>query len=233
MSLVEEVAERVTQVRARIAHAGGDPATVTLVAVTKGFGPEAVVAALRAGVVDVAESYAQELVGKAAALSAVALDREPCWHFVGRLQTNKVARLAPLVGVWQSVDRSELVHRLSRRVPSARVLVQVDVTATSGRGGCAAKEVAALVAGARQGGLEVGGLMAVGPAGPPEGARSSFRLLASLADDLGLVERSMGMSGDLEVAVEEGSTMVRVGRALFGPRTAQPRAGHAVPASRH
>ncbi len=233
MSLVEDVAERTAQVRARIVGAGGDVTSVRLVAVTKGFGPEVVDAALHAGVVDVAESYAQELVAKAAALSTMPHHPLPRWHFVGRLQSNKVARLAPLVELWQSVDRMELVRHLVRRAPSARVLVQVDTTGASGRGGCVPGEVAPLVAAARQGGLDVSGLMSVGPAGPPEEARAGFRLLASLADDLGLVERSMGMSGDLEVAVEEGSTMVRVGQALFGPRTVRNRVGHAVSGARH
>ncbi len=228
MSLAEDVAERVAQVRTRIAGAGGDGRAVALVAVTKGFGPEVVGAALGAGVVDVAESYAQELVAKAAALPAAVHAPSPRWHFVGRLQSNKVARVASLVELWQSVDRIELIGHLARRAPSARVLVQVDLTGASGRGGCTPSEVAPLVAEARRGGLEVSGLMAVGPPGPPEGSRAGFRLLASLADDLGLVERSMGMSADLEVAVEEGSTMVRVGRALFGPRTVRNRSGHAA-----
>ncbi len=225
---VEGVAERVAQVRARIVGAGGDATSVTLVAVTKGFGPEVVAAALQSGVVDVAESYAQELVSKTAALSTMSLPSTPRWHFVGRLQSNKVARLAPMVELWQSVDRTDLIDHIVRRAPSARVLVQVDLARAQGRGGCLPGEVTALVATARQAGLDVAGLMAVGPAGPPEGSRAGFRLLASLADDLGLVERSMGMSGDLEVAVEEGSTMVRVGQALFGPRTVRNRAGHAV-----
>jgi uncharacterized pyridoxal phosphate-containing UPF0001 family protein len=233
MTLTEEVAERVAEIRVRIRDAGGDPAVVTLVAVTKGFGPEVVHATLGAGVVDVAESYAQELVRKAAAVSATEQQPVPRWHFVGRLQTNKVARLAPLVQLWQSVDRPEVVHHLARRSPSAQVLVQVDVSGAPGRGGCAPADVPGLVVEARQGGLDVSGLMAVGRGGAPEGARRGFRTLAGLADDLGLAERSMGMSGDLEVAVEEGSTMVRVGRALFGPRPERDPVGHAPSGGRN
>lgn len=203
-------------VRARIADAGGE-GRVTLVAVTKGFGPEAVAAAVAAGVDDVGESYAQELVAKAAEVSP------PRWHFVGRLQANKVRALAATVGLWQSVDRPRLVDELARRVPGARVLVQVDVTGEPAKGGCPPAEVPALVERAADAGLVPTGLMAVGPLGPPEAARPGFRALAALADRLGLAERSMGMSADLEVAVQEGATMVRVGTALFGPRP--PRAG--------
>jgi pyridoxal phosphate enzyme (YggS family) len=210
------VAERVAAVRARIAHAGGS-GRVRLVAVTKGFGPEVVAAAVAAGVDDVGESYAQELVAKAAVVDA------PRWHFVGRLQVNKVRALAGTVALWQSVDRARLVDELARRAPGAQVLVQVDVSGEPSKGGCPPAEVPALVERAAAAGLEPAGLMAVGPLGAPEAARAGFRALAGLADRLGLVERSMGMSGDLEVAVQEGATMVRVGTALFGPRP--PRAG--------
>lgn len=233
MNRTEEVAERVAKVRARITEAGGDPDVVTLVAVTKGFGPEVIAAVMSAGVADVGESYAQELVSKAATLTMKGHERAPSWHFVGRLQSNKVARLSPLVDLWQSVDRIELVRRLARHTPSSRVLVQVDVTRSPGRGGCSPEEAPALVDAARDQGLDVVGLMAVGQPGTAEGARAGFRRLSSLADDLGLVERSMGMSDDLEVAIEEGSTMVRVGRALFGPRSEQRWGGHAVSGRRN
>ena len=203
-------------VRARIAAAGGE-GRVRLVAVTKGFGPEVVAAAVAAGVEDVGEAYAQELVANAPAVDV------PRWHFVGRLQANKVRALAGTVDLWQSVDRPRLVDEVARRAPGARVLVQVDVTGEPSKGGCPPAEVPALVERAADAGLEPQGLMAVGPLGPPEAARPGFRALVGLADRLGLAERSIGMSGDLEVAVQEGATMVRVGTALFGPRP--PRAG--------
>ncbi|CAN5802024.1 YggS family pyridoxal phosphate-dependent enzyme [soil metagenome] len=216
VDLRDRVAANVEAVRARIRSAGGDPDAVRLVAVTKGFGPEVVEAALSAGVVDVAESYAQELETKAAVVSG------PRWHFVGRLQTNKVRRLAPLVELWQSVDRPALVAELARRAPRARTLVQVNVSAAPGQGGCDPRDVPALVDQLRACDMHVAGLMAVGAGGPPEQARAGFRLLAGLADGLDLEMRSMGMSADLEVAVEEGSTMLRIGRALFGPRAPVP-----------
>jgi pyridoxal phosphate enzyme (YggS family) len=220
--LDRRVARGLVEVRARIAAAGADPDGVTIVAVTKGFGVEAVEAALGAGLVDMGESYAQELVAKAAALGETGIR----WHFVGRLQSNKVRALAGIVHRWQSIDRPQLVAELARRAPGARVLVQVDVSGEATKGGCPPAETAELVARLAHVGLGVDGLMAVGARGGPEQVRPGFRLLTRVADDLGLPVRSMGMSGDLQVAVEEGATMVRVGQALFGPR---PGAGAGPP----
>lgn len=204
-------------VRERIAAAGGDE-SVRLVAVTKGFGADAVDAAARAGVTDIGESYAQELLAKVPEVAAP----DVRWHFIGRLQTNKVRAVAPFVDLWQTVDRAALADELARRAPGARVLLQVNVTGEPQKGGCRPLEAAALVNRMRQNGLDVVGLMAVGAAGAAEAARPGFRRLRQLADDLQLPERSMGMSTDLEVAVQEGATIVRVGRALFGDR---PRPG--------
>jgi PLP dependent protein len=207
------VRRRAREVRDRIA-AAGDPEAVRIVAVTKGFGANAIDAALRAGLTDIGENYAQELVAK-----QLAVTREGAtYHFIGQLQTNKVRQLVGIVDVWQSVDRATLGDELARRSPGAKVLLQVNVSGEPQKGGCAPHEAPQLVRRLRQSGLDVQGLMTVGPAGPPEAARPGFRLLNRLADDLELVERSMGMSDDLEVAVEEGSTMVRIGRALFGER---------------
>jgi pyridoxal phosphate enzyme (YggS family) len=214
-----DVATRVASVRARIAAAGGED-RVRLVAMTKGFDAAAALAALDAGVADLGESYAQELLAKVPAVA----DERVRWHFTGHVQTNKVRPLAPIVALWQSVDRAVLGDELARRSPGAQVLVQVNVTGSSTQSGCRPAEVGQLVGRLRRSGLAVAGLMAIGPAGAPEGARPSFRQLARLADDLGLAERSMGMSDDLEVAVEEGATIVRVGRAIFGDR---PHAGGA------
>ncbi len=185
-----------------------------VVAVTKGFGPEAVRAARQAGLADLGENYAAELVGKAAAVDE---DDGVVWHFLGAVQRNKVAQLAPLVGVWQSVAREAEGARIARFAPGARVLVQVETTGLSGRNGCSPAEVIELVPRLADLGLDVRGLMTV--AAPDSTAsREAFGSLARLADRLGLEERSMGMSDDLEAAVAAGSTMVRIGRALFGAR---------------
>lgn len=212
-----EVADRLGALRERLSRAGGDQ--VQVVAVTKGFGLDAVAAAREAGLADLGENYAQDLLAKATELSAGSdSGPQPRWHFIGRLQRNKIRKIADVVHLWQSVDRPELAAEIAKRAPGARVLVQVDVAGIGGRGGCAPDDTAGLVGRCREAGLEVAGLMAVGAPGTPEDARPGFRLLASQAQDLGLAELSMGMTADMEVAVEEGATMVRVGTALFGPR---------------
>ncbi len=146
----------------------------------------------------------------------------PEWQFLGAVQRNKVSRLAPVVSCWQGLSRREEGEAIARRHPGATVLVQVNVSGLPGRGGCAPEQVPELVAGLRDQPLQVAGLMAVGPPGPPEAAHAGFALVSTLADALDLPVRSMGMSDDLEVALSEGSTMVRLGRALFGDRPPKP-----------
>jgi uncharacterized pyridoxal phosphate-containing UPF0001 family protein len=224
----EEVARRLDEARLRIAAAAADPSSVRIVAVTKGFGVDAVTAARAAGLGDIGENYADELVAKAGAVGAPS----PTWHFLGAVQRNKVARLAPVVSWWQAVSRIEEGRAIARRAPGATVLVQVDLAGLPGRGGRAPAEVPELVAALRDEDVIVAGLMAVGPPGPAEGARPGFALVSSLADRLSLAVRSMGMTDDLEVAVSEGSTMVRLGRALFGARPVRPGASHPPPEPR-
>lgn len=205
-------------VRDRIAAAGGDPERVLIVAVTKGFGVDAVEAALAGGATHLGENYAQELVTKAAAVPD-----GPVWHFIGQLQTNKVRSLAPHVALWETVDRPSLVAELAKRAPGARVLVQVNISGEAAKGGCAPDATADLVAEARERGLDVAGLMGVAEAGDLVRAQGQFARLAGLRADLGLAELSMGMTADLEAAVAEGATIVRVGRALFGARPPRTR----------
>jgi PLP dependent protein len=210
----------------RIASTGRDPADVTVVAVTKGFGPEAMVAAVAAGLVDVGENYAAECIAKLEAasrsLAAHGDVARPRLHFIGRLQSNKVRLLAPHVTLWQSVDRGSLGAEIARRAPGAAVLVQVNVSDEPAKGGCPPHELDALVAALSVHGLDVRGLMAVGRTGEPAAARPGFAWLRAACDRLGLPVCSMGMTGDLEIAVAEGSTMVRVGSALFGMRPSRP-----------
>ncbi len=187
---------------------------MTVLPVTKTFPIEACFAAFEAGCPDVGENYAQEIVSKLGAAN-----RPFGVHFIGQLQTNKVRQLAPLISVYESVDRPSLVAELVKRVPGASVLIQVAALSEPGKGGCALAEVPALVATAQEAGLDVRGLMTVGPTtGGPEAARLGFRVVRQLMDRLGLRVCSMGMTDDLEVAVQEGSTQVRVGSALFGER---------------
>jgi pyridoxal phosphate enzyme (YggS family) len=220
VTTTDQVRARLAVVRERIDAAGGDD--VVVVAVTKGFGAEAVEAALGAGLVDLGENYAQELVEKAGAIDADGVPGrdglDARFHFIGRLQRNKVRLVAPFVALWQSVDRQELAAEIARRAPGAAVLVQLNLSGATQKGGCHPDEAAGLVDQARTAGLDVRGLMGVGPEGPAESARAGFRRLVALADELDLPVRSIGMSSDLEVAVQEGSTMVRIGTDLFGPR---------------
>ena len=209
-----QVADALQEVRDRIAaaaaRAGRDPGAITLVAATKTVDVARVQQVVDAGVVDVGENRAQELLAKTAVEGAR-------WHFLGQLQRNKVRQLAPWVGCWQSVDRAELGAEITRRAPGARVLVEVNVGEEPQKGGCAPAAVPALVDALRAGGLDVAGLMTVPPHG--DDPRRWFAQLREQAVALALAELSMGMTDDFEIAVEEGATMVRVGRALFGPRT--------------
>jgi pyridoxal phosphate enzyme (YggS family) len=221
----DEVAERLAWVRDRVEAAGGGPAPVTIVAVTKGFGPGAVKAAVAAGLEDFGENYAQELLAKAPSSPPVR------WHFLGGLQRNKLARLAPYVHLWQGLDDGARAAALARRQPGAAVLVQVRVSGSVPRHGADPAQVPDVVAHARAAGLDVRGLMAVGPrSAPPEETRRCFRAVARLARSLGLAEVSIGMSDDFELAVAEGTTMLRLGRALFGERPQrQVRVGECPP----
>ena len=210
--------EALERVQDRIVRAGGDPDRVCIVAATKGHPAERVAELVGAGLLDIGESYAQELVGKAEAL-ADHLDPRVRWHFIGNLQRNKVRHLAGFVHLWQSVDRLSLAAEIAQRAPGAQVLVQVNVSGREQQGGCPPERVAAVVDGCRDLGLDVRGLMAIGAQGGDVQVRAAFRTVRSLADDLALPVRSMGMSGDLEVAIAEGSTMVRIGTDLVGPRS--------------
>jgi uncharacterized pyridoxal phosphate-containing UPF0001 family protein len=215
-TLDEQVAERLAHVHDRIVRAGG--VGVTVLPVTKTFGIEACWAAHRAGCNAVGENYAQEVTAKFSD-TIVSIGVPFGVHFIGQLQTNKVRALAPFVSVYETVDRPSLVAELAKRVPGARVLLQVSSTGEAGKGGCPLDDVSALFDAASAAGLTVEGLMTVGPTdGGAEAARPGFRAARAMLDRLALPVLSMGMTDDLEVAVQEGSTQVRVGSALFGAR---------------
>ena len=231
---MSDVAENLRAVRARIAAAtraaGRDPDSVSLLAVSKTWPADAVRELAGLGQLDFGENRAQELLGKAAEVADLPLR----WHFVGQLQRNKAAAVARLGAVVHSVDRPSLAsaldragqERMSREGGPVEVLLQVDLGGRPGgamaRGGAAPADVPALadlVAGAA--GLRLRGLMAVAPL--EEDPRSAFERLAGVAarvraDHPEAVELSAGMSADLEAAVAAGSTIVRVGTALFGDR---------------
>ena len=220
---VELVTGRLEDVRRRIDAAGGDPERVRIVAVTKGFGPGAVEAARAAGLADVGENYAQEILTKAP-LAAPGTR----WHFLGPVQRNKVRKLVPIVSTWHGIDRPAAAEAVASALTSTKgpasdptgveVMVQVNVTGADGRPGCAPADVAEVVDRVRALPLRLTGLMAVGPTHVGDDSRECFRWLAGKAAELGLEELSMGMSDDFEMAVAEGATTLRLGRVLFGPR---------------
>jgi len=194
------------------------PAAVTLVAVSKSQPAEAIREAHAAGQRDFGENYVQEWREKAEALADLP---GIVWHFIGSLQTNKVKYLAGKVALVHTVDREELGREIAKRWEKAgaraRVLVEVNLGGEASKGGCQAGEVPGLVERLRAlPGLDVAGLTCIPP--PEEDPRRHFRALRALRDGLGLAELSMGMSGDYPVAIEEGSTLVRVGTAIFGER---------------
>jgi PLP dependent protein len=214
------VADTLAEVRERIAsaaqRAGRDPSEIRLVGASKTVPADRLVEALDAGLTDLGENRAQELLAKAATLADHATP--PTWHFVGQLQRNKVNGLVPWVTWWHSVDRVALGEAIARRSPGARILVEVNLGEEAAKGGCAPRETAPLVEALRGLGLDVAGLMTVAP---QDGDRRGWlAALRELAASLQLRELSMGMSDDFEAAIEEGATMVRVGRAIFGARSA-------------
>ena len=208
----QSVADRLAAVRSRLDSAGG--ASVRILAVTKGFDADVFAVAQQLGLHEVGENYAQELLAKVAPVKPTGLSV----HFIGQLQSNKVASLAGVVDTWQSVDRVNVADAIAKRSPGSTVFIQVNVSEEPQKGGCAMPDTDALVEHSRAAGLRVVGLMTVGKAGAPLEVAQGFRWLRTCADRLGLPECSMGMSDDLEIAVREGSTMVRVGSALFGDR---------------
>ncbi len=210
----QEVALRVQQIRSEIAHASSSP--VAIIAVTKTFGHDAIRAAVIAECDAVGENYAQEVLAKVAEAPI-----ELPVHFIGAIQSNKVRQLAPYISLWQGVDRLSVISELGKRAPGAEILLQVNTTNEDTKSGVAPAEVESLLAAGQDAGLVVRGLMTIGPtSGDIAQAEKAFLSLRSLADSLHLAECSMGMSDDYLVAVACGSTMVRIGSRLFGPRIA-------------
>ncbi len=228
-SIANEIAARLAEVRGRIdactARAGRPPGAVRLLAVSKTKEPLAIRAAYAAGQREFGESYAQELAQKAEVLRD--LDGI-AWHFIGRLQRNKVRSVVQAARVVHTVDRAELAAELGKRAAAAgvrvRVLVEVNVSGEASKGGCAPGELAAVLAAvAAEPSLEAAGLMTIPPdTDDPEEARPFFSALRALRDSHGgaamLPELSMGMTHDFPVAIAEGATIVRVGTAIFGAR---------------
>ena len=232
MELEPRITANLNTVNARIAAAaaaaGRATTDVRLVAVSKKFGPEHVEAAVAAGLQDLGENKVQEALQKQAATGALRVN----WHLIGHLQSNKARKAAEAFDWIHSVDSVDLLRRLDRAAAdcgrSPQLLIQVDLADEATKHGAPEAEVRRILDAATTcRWVEVRGLMILPPwSQNPEVTRPYFRRLRQLRDELRaagpdrsrLDQLSMGMSHDLEVAVEEGATMVRVGTALFGPR---------------
>lgn len=218
----EQVIHNVGVVRSHIADICGEAAQgVQLVAVTKNFGPEAWDWARDAGCNAVGENYAQEALAKALAAD---IDKRLPLHFIGHLQSNKLAQLYGKVQTWQTIDRESVILGLAKLYATHGgvapfVLLQVNIADETQKSGCPPGDVAKLVELARSSQLHVGGLMAMGPTnGDPLETRQTFRETRKMCNELGLLECSTGMSNDYRIALEEGATIIRVGSAIFGER---------------
>jgi len=218
---VTELRERLAEVEGRIGAAcrgaGRARGEVTLLAVTKVFPVAAMVAAYEAGLREFGENYVQEFEGKYAVAGQLAGAR---FHLIGHLQSNKSKKAGEIFDVVQTVDSGKLARRLDELGKPLEVMIEVKLSPEDSKHGCLPAELAGVVAEVRAcGNLTLTGLMTMPPwSDDAELSRPYFRALRKLAAEHRLEKLSMGMSHDLEVAIEEGSTMVRVGTALFGSR---------------
>ncbi len=219
------ISANLASVHARIARAcdrsGRNPADVTLVAISKTHAPEAVQGAFNAGQRVFGENRVQEAATKISVLDALGI--KPQWHLVGHLQRNKAATAASLFHTVHSIDSLQLAQAIDDRASQhvVRGFIEVNVSGEATKNGVELDAAAALAESIGQlKRIELVGLMTVAPLAPdPEQIRPVFRQLRELRDAIGLAELSMGMTGDFEIAIEEGATFVRVGRAIFGERS--------------
>ena len=226
-----DVKENILRIRERIAaaaaRAGRDPAGVRLMGVTKTVGDDRILQAVEAGIDIIGENYVQEAKRKIELMG-----KNVEWHFIGHLQTNKAKYAVRLFDLIHSVNRMSLAEELNRRAAAAgvvcRVLVEVNLGGEESKSGAPPEEAPALIrAVAQMANLSIRGLMTMAPwYDDPERARPCFAGLRAIRDRIAaenipnvtMRELSMGMTDDFEVAVEEGSTIVRIGRAIFGER---------------
>jgi pyridoxal phosphate enzyme (YggS family) len=209
-----EVRDRIERAAAR---AGRDPASITLIAVTKVFPQEVIREAYEAGLREFGENYVQEFESKAPGVSDLSGAR---FHLIGHLQSNKAARAAELFHVIQTVDSAKLARRLDEVARPLDIMLEVKLSPEQAKSGTDPSAVPGLIDAVRTTkNLRLLGLMTMPPwSDDAEVSRPYFRRLRELALQLGLPHLSMGMSHDFEVAIEEGATFIRVGTALFGKR---------------
>jgi pyridoxal phosphate enzyme (YggS family) len=225
----EQIARNIAQVRERVAQAasrsGRDANSITLLAVTKTIAPERIVQAYHESLRDFGENYVQEALSKIEVPSMKRQDMR--WHFIGHLQRNKVKAVLGRFALIQSVDSLALAQEIGKQAQKigmvADILLEVKLDPAAAKFGIAPEETVEVAAQVQRiEGIRLGGLMGLAPfASDPEAARPSFRQLHTLfrqLPDAAQQTLSMGMTGDFEVAIEEGATMVRIGAAIFGRR---------------
>ena len=207
----EEIKERLEEINKIIDNKAQNP--VTLVGVTKGFTHEEVNISSKLGIKNFGENYAQELLTK-----NPLVEPEISWHFIGQLQSNKIRKISHLVDVWHSVTSLKLAREIHNRNDQAKILLQVSVLGPSNSKGFEVEELPDLIFQLRDENIDVSGLMTMGVPGDMVATRFVFERLRKLADTFELSECSMGMSDDFEIALESGSSMIRIGSAIFGNR---------------
>lgn len=235
-SLFSMIQANIDTLRPRIAsacgRAGRSSADVALVAVSKTFPSAAIRQAVEAGVEEIGENYVQELLGKRKDLAGLPIR----WHFIGHLQSNKVKYVAPWIELIHAVDNAGLAREIDRHAARAGrvidILVEVNTTGEKSKFGLAPETTLPFIRSLEgMANLRVAGLMTIGPFLPdPEGSRPMFRTLRELRDETARLGQpnapmhhlSMGMTGDFEVAIEEGATLIRIGTAIFGSRVKRP-----------
>ena len=227
------IAITIEQIRQRIAKrceaVGRSPSEITLLAVSKTFPSECIAEAIRCGVLDVGENYVQELLQKKSALN----DDRIRWHFIGHLQSNKVKYIIDWISLVQAVDTTALAREINNRAERSKrivdILLEVNTTGEQSKFGLRPEHTVDFVKQlANLENIKISGLMTIGPfLSDPEGSRPMFRQLRQLKDEIATLNQqnvsmkhlSMGMSGDFEVAIDEGATILRLGTAIFGSRT--------------
>ena len=207
----EEIKERLQEINKIIDAKAQNP--VTLIGVTKGFTHEEVNIASELGIKNFGENYAQELLTK-----NPLVDPEISWHYIGQLQSNKIRKISHLVDVWHSVTSLKLAREIHKRNDQAQILLQVSLMGPSNSKGFEVEQLPQLISELRDMNIDISGLMTMGVPGDMVATRVVFKELRKLADTFELPECSMGMSDDFEIALESGSSMIRVGSAIFGNR---------------
>ena len=207
----EEIKARLEEINKIIDAKAQNP--VTLIGVTKGFPHEEVNIASTLGIKNFGENYAQELLTK-----NPLVDPEISWHYIGQLQSNKIRKISHLVDVWHSVTSLKLAREIHKRDDQAQILLQVSLMGPSNSKGFEVEQLPQLSSELRDMNIDISGLMTMGVPGDKVATRVVFKELRKLADTFELPECSMGMSGDFEIALESGASMIRVGSAIFGNR---------------